>query len=115
MGIDQAECGRAAVRAADLVLSVDHLVDVVVNARVAEALATLVTLTRLYHDILAKDTIKQTVVRGVIISDCGLCDLTLCQRHQPLHDERTGARSAVGLSWDKFGHFLSVFIDRVML
>ena len=76
----------------------------------AEALATLVTLTRLNHDILAKDTVKECVMR-LVISWLYLRDLTFSQRYLPLQDQRTSRCNASDFFWNKFWDFFGVFMD----
>lgn len=92
VGIHQFERGRAAIGAADLVVSSNHLVNVFVDALLAESFAALVTLTRIEHHILTQGAVEQSVVflflnlRTFSRGCCASLDLRASQGRSALQD-----------------------------
>ena len=64
MWINRLERGRAAVRAADFVATLNILVYVIVDVLLTETRAALIALSRLDHDICAQNTVEEGVVLG---------------------------------------------------
>ena len=73
--INQLEAHRAAIRAADIIPSLDKLIDVVVDVLLAKALSALTALARIDHHILAQDAVKKRIVLHV--RSVGLTSLNL--------------------------------------
>ena len=90
MRVHKFECGRGAIRALDLVIALDQLTDIVIDTRLTEAFSALVALSRINHDVLAKDTVEEGVVlsllRGLPFKTLSCINLGRCQCHSPFHD-----------------------------
>jgi len=84
MRIDQSQRRGTAVWALNFVVASNQLVDVVVNALLAEALAALVALPRIDHHVLAQYAVQKSIVLSLRGGCRGnLCDLRPRQRGLP--------------------------------
>lgn len=96
MRIDQLEICRAAIGADYLVVAGDQLVDVAIDALLAEALATFVALTWFNEHIFAENAVEERVVLGcchshtVGASLAGFVNLAACECGLALQDHGTG-------------------------
>ena len=89
--IDKFHGRRAAGRADDLELTLDQLVNVVVDALLAEAFPALAALAGIQHDILAEEAVEEGVIldNGRRTRAPRNFDLIFVQCHLAPHDERT--------------------------
>ena len=116
MWVDKFECGRGTIWALDLVITLNELADVVIDARFAKALSTLVALAWVNHDVLAKTAVKQRVVLYCLVWRLlikTLCSINLgrCKGHSSLHYQ--WAACILRIFWHKLRFLLGVFVDGV--